>query len=66
MISELEKAKAFIVDKNNSLTETSKNLNMPLSTLKAYRAEPDKLKTAAWKRVHLLAGEYDVKHQAKE
>ncbi|VTX52601.1 hypothetical protein [Limosilactobacillus oris] len=61
-MNELEKAKAFIVDKNNSLTEVSKKVGIPLPTLKAYRSEPDKLRTAAWNRVHMLAGEYDAKH----
>jgi hypothetical protein len=62
MMNEFEKAKALIVDKNNSLPEVSKKLKIPLPTLKAYRSEPEKLRTAAWKRVHALAGEYDAKH----
>ena len=61
-MDEFEKAKAFIVDKNNSLPDTSKKLHIPLPTLKAYRSEPEKLRTAAWERVHALAGEYDAKH----
>lgn len=61
-MNEFEKAKAFIVDKNNSLTEVSKRADIPLPTLKAYRSEPDKLRTAAWERVHRLAGEYDAKY----
>lgn len=61
-MNEFEKAKAFIIDKNNSLPEISKKLKISLPTLKKYRSEPDKLRTAAWERVHALAGEYDAKH----
>ena len=49
-------------DKNNSLPEVSKRIGIALPTLKAYRSDPDKLRTAAWERVHALAGEYDAKH----
>lgn len=58
-LTDLEKAQAFIEDKNNSLTEASEKLDIPLPTLKAYRSEPDKLKTAAWERVFKLAQAYD-------
>ena len=61
-MNEFEKAKVFIADKNNSLPEVSKRIGIALPTLKAYRSEPDKLRTAAWERVHALAGEYDAKH----
>lgn len=60
-MNEFEGAKAYIVDKNNSLTETSKMLGIPLPTLKSYRANPDKLRTAAWERVHELAKLYNEK-----
>lgn len=62
-MNDFEKAKAFICDKNNSLTVMSEQLNIPLPTLKSYRGNPQKLKTAAWERVYMLAGEYDhAKH----
>lgn len=51
----LEKAQAVITDRNLKLTEMSKILDIPLRTLKEYRAHPDKLKTAAWERVAKLA-----------
>lgn len=59
-MNEFEKAKAFITDKNNGLTETSKKLGIPVITLKKYRANPEKLRTAAWVRVYNLAKEYDA------
>lgn len=57
-MNEFEKAKAYVVDKNNSLPETSKLIGIPLPTLKAYRSEPEKLETAAWINVHKLAKLY--------
>lgn len=57
-MNECEKAQAFIVDKNHSLPQTSNAIGIPLPTLKAYRSEPDKLKTAAWINVHKLASLY--------
>lgn len=62
-MNECEKAKAVIVDRNNRLPRVSKALNIPLDTLKAYRHSPDKLRTAAWERVHKLAKLYDDKNQ---
>lgn len=58
-MNEFEKAKAFITDRNNSLPETSKKVNIALPTLKSYRFDPDKLRTAAWERVHEIAKLYD-------
>ena len=57
-MNEFEKAKAYIIDKNNNLPKASKELDIPLQTLKGYRMNPDKLKTAAWERVHSLAEAY--------
>lgn len=59
-MNEFEKAKAYINDRNHSLTDTSERLDIPLPTLKSYRHDPDKLRTAAWERVHELAKLYDV------
>lgn len=58
-MNEYEKAKAFVCDKNHSLSECSKKLGIALPTLKKYRGNPEKLKTAAWERVHALAQEFD-------
>lgn len=58
-MNDFEKAKAFICNKNNGLSATSRKLGIPRPTLKVYRSDPDKLKKAAWERVHELAGLYD-------
>lgn len=63
-MNDFEKAKAYIVDKNNSLPDTSKLLDIPLPTLKAYRSNPEALKTAAWNRVNEIARQYEVSHHA--
>lgn len=60
--SELVKARAFIMDRNNSLTKISKETGIPLPSLKGYRSNPDKLKTAAWRRVNLLSQLADIKY----
>lgn len=61
-MNEFEKAKAYITDKNNSLKGTSEKVDISLPRLKAYRANPEKLRTAAWIRVHELAKLYDEKN----
>lgn len=57
-MNDYERAKVYILDKNNSLPDTSKLLSIPLPTLKSYRHNPEKMKTAAWERVHAIAGLY--------
>ena len=57
-MNDFEKAKAFITDKNNSLTELSKKTGISYSRLSVYRANPEKLKMAAWEKVHALANLY--------
>lgn len=59
-MNEFEKAKAFITDRNHSLPEVSEKVDIALPTLKSYRSDPDKLRTAAWERVHELAELYDA------
>ncbi|MEK3530270.1 hypothetical protein AAA431_10985 [Lactobacillus crispatus] len=58
-MNDFEKAKAVIIDKNNSLIDISKKYSIPYQTLKNWRANPESLKKAAWERVHLLAVIYD-------
>lgn len=58
LMNDFEKAKAVIIDRNNSLPNISKKLGISLDTLKKYRHDPDKLQTAAWKRVHEIAKLY--------
>lgn len=53
--SDLTNAQAIIEEHNIPLTELSKRTNIPLPTLKAYRADPDKLRVAAWERVRELS-----------
>ena len=54
-MNELEVAQKFIVDRNYHLATTSRETGIPVPTLKIYRANPDKLETAAWINVHRLA-----------
>lgn len=61
-MTELDKAKAVIVDKNNSFAKLKKVSGVSIPTLKAYRADPEKLRTARWSTVHKLAQLYDAKH----
>lgn len=60
--TDLEKAQAVLNDRSTNLTKASKLLDIPLPTLKAYRANPNKLKTAAWERVAKLAHLYDANY----
>lgn len=54
-MNECEIAQKFIVDRNNHLTTMHKETGIALRTLKSYRANPEKLETAAWNKVHNLA-----------
>lgn len=65
MLNEYQKAKTFIVNKNNSLIETSRKYKIPYQTLKQYRGNPEKLKKANWQRVHLLSTLYDQREAKK-
>ncbi len=64
-VNELEKALAFIKDKNNSLIEISRKHDIPYQTLRNWRSNPDKLSKSSWERVHLLAALYDKKEKSK-
>lgn len=61
-MTELDKAQAVIVDKNNSFAKLKEGSGVSIPTLKSYRAEPEKLRTARWITVHKLAQLYDAKH----
>lgn len=61
IMTELDKAQAYICDKNTNLAKLSRESGIPLPTLKAYRSTPDRLETTAWNRVHDLAGRYERK-----
>ena len=58
-VNDLEKAIAFIEDKNNSLLEVSKKHDIPYQTLRNWRSNPKQLRKSSWQRVHLLATLYD-------
>ncbi|WP_242363418.1 hypothetical protein [Limosilactobacillus antri] len=60
-MNDFEKARAFICDKNNGLSATSRKTGIPRPTLKRYRSDSEAMKKAAWERVHELAGLYDKK-----
>lgn len=60
--SEIEKAQAFVKDKNNNLTEASKLIGISLPALYTYRANPDKLRKASWETVNKLSQLADIKY----
>ena len=64
-INELDKAKAVLTDKNNSFAKMEKASGASIPTLKAYRADPEKLKTARWITVHKLASMYNKQEELK-
>lgn len=61
MLTECEKATALLANRHNRIKDISKKTNIPYTTLKDYSADPDKLKTAAWERVHRLSLIYEKK-----
>ena len=61
-MTELDKAQAIVANKNNSFATLKEVSGVSIPTLKAYRANPEKLKTARWSTVHKLAQLYDAKH----
>lgn len=54
-MTDFEKAKAYLVDRNHRLVDINRQSKIPLSTLNEYRKEPERLRTAAWETVHRLA-----------
>ncbi len=58
--SELDRAKALLLNKNNSLAEINKRTKIPYQSLRNYRVNIDKLKDASWKRVNVLSQLYDI------
>ena len=58
--SELDRAKALLLNKNNSLAEINKQTKIPYQSLRNYRVNIDKLKDASWKRVNVLSQLYDI------
>lgn len=60
-MNDFEKAKTVIAEKKYSFDDMSQASGASAPTLKAYRANPDKLKSAKWEVVHKLADMYDKK-----
>lgn len=59
--SMLDRAKKVVQDKNKTLAQLSKETHIPEATLKSYRANPEKLSTAAWNRVDTLSKNYGIR-----
>ena len=60
-MNDFEKASAVIAEKKYSFDDMSQASGASVPTLKAYRANPDKLKSAKWEVVHKLADMYGKK-----
>ena len=60
-MNDFEKAKAVIAEKKYSFEAMQEASGASVPTLKAYRANPDKLKSAKWEVVHKLADMYGKK-----
>ncbi|MDC2827638.1 hypothetical protein [Limosilactobacillus mucosae] len=60
-MNDLQKASAVIAEKKFSFDDMSQASGASVPTLKAYRANPDKLKSAKWEVVHKLADMYGKK-----
>lgn len=57
-MNDFEKAKAVIAEKKYSFETMQEASGASIPTLKAYRANPDKMKSAKWEVVHKLADMY--------
>lgn len=55
-----EKAKSLLASSKVNLSKISRKLNIPLGTLQAYKHNPDKLKSAKWYQVEILAKLYNA------
>lgn len=60
-MNDLQKASVVIAEKKYSFDDMSQASGASIPTLKAYRANPDKLKSAKWEVVHKLADLYGKK-----
>lgn len=58
-MNDFQKAQAVVADKNNSFSSLAKTSGASIPSLKAYRAEPEKLETARWITVNKLASMYN-------
>ncbi len=60
-MNDFQKAAAVIAEKKYSFESMSQASGASIPTLKAYRANPEKLKSAKWEVVHKLADMYGKK-----
>ena len=60
-MNDFEKAKTVIAEKKYSFETMQEASGASIPTLKAYRANPDKMKSAKWEVVHKLAEMYGKK-----
>lgn len=58
-MNDFQKAQVVVTDKNNSFASLANASGASIPALKAYRAEPEKLKTARWITVNKLASMYN-------
>lgn len=62
-MNSVEKAKALLANSKVNLSKISRKLDMPLGTLQVYKHNPDKLKSAKWYQVEILAKLYNAMHK---
>lgn len=60
-MNDFEKAQSVMIEKKYAFDAMSQASGASIPTLKAYRASPDKLKSAKWEVVHKLADMYGKK-----
>lgn len=60
-MNDFEKAQSVMIEKKYTFEAMSQASGASVPTLKAYRANPDKLKSAKWEVVHKLADMYGKK-----
>lgn len=57
-MNDFEKAQSVMIEKKYTFDDMSQASGASVPTLKAYRANPDKMKSAKWEVVHKLADMY--------
>ena len=60
-MNDFEKAQSVMIEKKYTFDDMSQASGASVPTLKAYRANPDKMKSAKWEVVHKLADMYGKK-----
>lgn len=65
-MNDLQKAKALILNRQVRLKTVSEKTDIPYATIRSYVSYPEKMETAAWIRIHKLAGLYDEMEKTNE